>query len=501
MPPARAKKEDGIEADGTKKKEKKKKEGVAENPMAADDGRWLTPERYRRIGKYMKPWGKPPTGVTFWVQLLTTVAVIVISIFKGVDSSVELVISYGVPEYQQRQAPENLAFGIVFLLSCAVVLVGYLYLWIAEWRMKKQMAREEAEEEAARAERLAAKQAQAGAAAAAQAEAAPKAKAAESAPTAKPAAEPAVDGPASPPKGGVDKVRLEGNLEKLAREGNAQLHAALQQVVEEGNAQGMSQEELQARVQAVRQSHAQHMKNQVEMVREMEAVRSKALAEGASDDEANRKAAHCAQWHQHKMQLQQQQHKTLRLLVQEALEKDKCPQAEVQRRVDAMQVIHQHEVRARLEQMQACAKMEGELLKEGLPEPEVVAKVQEMVKEMDAKWAETRAGMMKQEEEKRKEVAEMIRQRDDDSLPAEIREMLMARVRINGLSAKPELNGRIGLAKCYVPDKERFAVAVEVEKGEERIDILLKPANLTIVTKVDKDGREVDDDAAPPPLE
>ena len=41
----------------------------------------------------MKPWGKPPTGVTFWVQLLTTAAVILISIFKGVDASVELVVS------------------------------------------------------------------------------------------------------------------------------------------------------------------------------------------------------------------------------------------------------------------------------------------------------------------------------------------------------------------------------------------------------------------------
>lgn len=492
----RAKKEDGIEAE----KPKKKKEGVAENPMAKDDGRWLTPERYRRIGKYMKPWGKPPTGVTFWVQLLTTVAVIVISIFKGVDSSVELVISYGVPEYQQRQAPENLAFGIVFILTCSVVLVGYLYLRFAEWRMTKQLAAEAAAEEAEKAERLAAKQAKA-AAAGSSAEA-PKAKpaVAESAPAAKPA-EPAAESPSSPQKGAVDKVRLEGNLEKLAREGNAQLHAALQQVVEEGNASGASQEELQARVMAVRQSHAQHMQSQVQMVREMEAVRSKALAEGATDDEANRKAAHCAQWHQHKMQMQQQQHKALRMLVQEALEKDKCPQAEVQRRVDAMQVINQHEVRARQEHMLACTTAEAEAIKEGLAEEEVLAKVKEVAAVFDAKWVEKRAEMMKQEEERRKEVAEMLRQRDDDSLPAEIREMLMARVRINGLAAKPELNGRIGLAKCYVPDKERFAVAVEVEKGEKPIEILLKPANLSIVTKVDAEGREVDDDAAPPPLE
>ena len=105
-----------------------------------EDGRWMTAERYRRIGKYMKPWGKPPTGVTFWVQLLTTAAVIIISIFKGVDSSVEMVISYGVPEYHQQQSPQNLAFGIIFMLTCFVVLTGYLWLWFVEWRIKRQEA-------------------------------------------------------------------------------------------------------------------------------------------------------------------------------------------------------------------------------------------------------------------------------------------------------------------------------------------------------------------------
>lgn len=44
-------------------------------------------------------------------------------------------------------------------------------------------------------------------------------------------------------------------------------------------------------------------------------------------------------------------------------------------------------------------------------------------------------------------------------------------------------------------------MTVEVDKGEKPIDILLKPANLSIVSRTDADGREVDDDAAPPPLE
>ena len=42
--------------------------------------------------------------------------------------------------------------------------------------------------------------------------------------------------------------------------------------------------------------------------------------------------------------------------------------------------------------------------------------------------------------------------------------MVSARVRIDGLNARPELNGRYGVAKTYVKEKGRFAVAFE---GEE----------------------------------
>lgn len=492
------------EAKKAAKGEKKKKEGVAANPMAADDGRWMTPERYRRIGKYMKPWGKPPTGVTFWVQLLTTAAVIIISIFKGVDSSVELVVSYGVPEYQQKQAPENLAFGIVFLLTCGVALFGYLFMRFQEWRLTKQMAAEAAAEEAE-------KEARAQAKAQAKAEAEAKAKAAAAAAAEKPkppavapeaekaAAAPASASPPSPTKV-QSQARLEMSLQKMAAEGNAQLQAAMQQIVEEGQAQGLSQDEMQMRIMMVRQSHAQHMKNQVEMVREMEGARQKALADGATEEEADARAKQCANFHQRKMQLQAQQQKALRAVHQEATS-IQCPQMEVNRRIQAMQEINRQQMLAMTEQNSACMAAEAEAIKEGLGPDEVLAKVQEVAKQCDETWNAKKASMMKNEDEIRKEMQLMFSQRKDDSLPAEIREMLLARVRIHDLQAKPELNGRCGVAKCYVTEKERFAVSVDVEKGEKPIDLLLKPSNLTIITKVDADGKEIDDDAAPPPLD
>ena len=48
------------------------------------------------------------------------------------------------------------------------------------------------------------------------------------------------------------------------------------------------------------------------------------------------------------------------------------------------------------------------------------------------------------------------------------------RVRIGGLQARPELNGRCGVARRFNAAKGRYEVAVE---GEAEV-VLLKPANL-----------------------
>ena len=146
----------------------------ASKDTAAADGaaeekptKWLTPERYRRIGKYMKPWGKPPTGTTFWIQIITTAAVIIISILKGVDSTVALVVSSGPASVQAQENPMVLASGIVFALFAAALGTGYvLHRWQSSRPSKEEEIAEENgkqvvdEKKAAKAEKKAAKKAE-----------------------------------------------------------------------------------------------------------------------------------------------------------------------------------------------------------------------------------------------------------------------------------------------------------------------------------------------------
>ena len=88
---------------------------------------WITPEQYKGIGRYLKPWGKPPTKFTFWCQIITTLVVIIISIGKALES---------------LRDPTFLAFAIGGLLFGALLLFGYV-------KAKRQQNRERAEEEAA----------------------------------------------------------------------------------------------------------------------------------------------------------------------------------------------------------------------------------------------------------------------------------------------------------------------------------------------------------------
>eukprot|EP00966_Prymnesium_polylepis_P030349 705692-Prymnesium_polylepis.2 len=107
--------------------------GHAAPAQAASSGgeaggdRWLTAQQYKGLGKWLKPWGKPPTGTTFWIQIITTAAVILISILKGVDTTVALVVSTGpAATAQAQQNPMFLAGGIVTALFGAVLGGGYL---------------------------------------------------------------------------------------------------------------------------------------------------------------------------------------------------------------------------------------------------------------------------------------------------------------------------------------------------------------------------------------
>ena len=109
---------------------------------------------------------------------------------------------------------------------------------------------------------------------------------------------------------------------------------------------------------------------------------------------------------------------------------------------------------------------------------------------------------------------------EDSEIEMPIREMLRltvaqrAKVRVGGLSGRPELNGRSGTITSFVKGKGRLAVSIEKEGAAERRasgqpvkeedkpeQVLLKPANLTLIT-ISADGKEEEiEDDGPPPLE
>jgi len=450
---------------------KKKREKDDESPGKLPFG--LSPERYRRMGKFLKPWGTPPTGVTFWVQLLTTAAIILIMIFKGVDASAELVISYGVPEYQQRQEPMNVAIGIIFILTCIVLLVGYLFTWWSERALQKQEAAAMAEKEAATKEAE-----EAEAAEAAEAEAAAEAEGqAEAGPSG------GGDGPAT------------AQLEAAAQ---SRLEAALQGVEAEARAQGCSEDEVRKRLAAVRGQHARHVQQQQAMMREAEEVRKTALAEGATPEQANARARQCVQWHQRRMQVEMEHQKQLQGVHREAVEKDKCHPSEVRRRIEAMQALQKAEVAAQDMVMANVSRARAAAMQGGLPPPEAERRVHEAARATEAEWEAARDKMRRSEMTKRREIAAAFAQRDDGAIAPEVREMLLGTVRIHGLNGRPELNGREGRAQGFVKDKGRLSVAVEGEGGGV---VLLKPANLTLVADLDGNAKNSDADDGPPPLE
>jgi len=110
---------------GVTKRKSSAAEAAGEQPRVPKRT-WITPEQYKGIGRYLKPWGKPPTKFTFWCQIITTLVVIIISIGKALES---------------LRDPTFLAFAIVGLLFGALLLFGYV-------KAKTQQNRERAEEEA-----------------------------------------------------------------------------------------------------------------------------------------------------------------------------------------------------------------------------------------------------------------------------------------------------------------------------------------------------------------
>lgn len=69
--------------------------------------------------------------------------------------------------------------------------------------------------------------------------------------------------------------------------------------------------------------------------------------------------------------------------------------------------------------------------------------------------------------------------------------LLQKQVKIHSVSAKPELNDKIGVAQSYLPDRNRYLVSLPPHVSAS--PIALKADNLTIPTMVEKAKGKVDD--------
>eukprot|EP00966_Prymnesium_polylepis_P167944 3883117-Prymnesium_polylepis.1 len=65
-----------------------------------------------------------------------------------------------------------------------------------------------------------------------------------------------------------------------------------------------------------------------------------------------------------------------------------------------------------------------------------------------------------------------------------LEDLLFQRVRIHGLAARPELNGRVGTARRFNAEKQRWEVYIQEETGG--VSILVRPDRLLRCSDADQ---------------
>ncbi|KAL3904034.1 MAG: hypothetical protein SGPRY_011437 [Prymnesium sp.] len=280
---------------------------------------WLTSQQYKGIGKYLKPWGKPPTGTTFWIQIITTAAVIIISILKGVESTVAIVVSTGpATVHHAEENPMVLASGIVFSLFALVLGTGYL---LARRAASAPPPEEEME---------------------------PAVK--EVTPRAGKAKE---KDPSSTVGHKKKSARMKAQLAEEMKARDVDLIRMRQEVLAQSESEGLSAAETKKRMSHVEQEH----QDRVVLTERIQRVQEKAEKEGASQarasmcglsmkmEEIHMRVNETIHVHEEMRKMRAVQAKELLDIEQEAV-KEKCLPAEVRRRVHSRKQAHAAELAA-----------------------------------------------------------------------------------------------------------------------------------------------------------
>jgi len=72
--------------------------------------------------------------------------------------------------------------------------------------------------------------------------------------------------------------------------------------------------------------------------------------------------------------------------------------------------------------------------------------------------------------------------------------LLLKQVKIHSVSAKPELNGKVGVAQSYIPDRNRYLVTLPTTTTTTPSQtVALRPENLSAATMVDKARAKVEE--------
>lgn len=233
--------------------------------------------------------------------------------------------------------------------------------------------------------------------------------------------------------------------------------------------QGATAEQVEEQMKRIAMQHQHAWKVKMEWLEDRAKTRQELYRAGAPAQIIEEKVAECDRRHQAEWERQKTREKALQAelqQIQEAARAEGCSPAEIQERIQARVQKHQDELKA-----EAAAKAKAR--------PE---------------WEKEVAAAKKPDKP------------DKKSQNAELQALLKAgRVQISGVKARPELNGRVGVAERYNEEKARFVVSVEPPEGDadgKPEQVLLKPSNLTpIGGKPASPAAAAPNDDDPPPLE
>jgi len=286
-------------------------------------------------------------------------------------------------------------------------------------------------------------------------------------------------------------------LEKM----EAELLIARQEVLAQAENEGLTPQATKARMWALEQEHT----DRIALTETLEAIENEASRAGLRTDELQFRQQQAVNCHKEIQQMRQMVQRDLQALDAEAV-KEGCLPAERRRRRWARQTLAEEERKLR---QKLCDNMLKISLDKGLKDESVQKAMMQQQNDIKQEFAEkTRNAHANEKRERQASLRALqeLRELTNNRYPAKAKQLLRSRVRIDGLKARPELNGRCGMAAAYKPAIDGKPGRLGVMVDGESAPVLLKLEALTAVNFDDQPlvlseaTAAADDDDGPPPL-